>query len=634
VFVSEKQKCEELEKRIKYLENIISLLPGHVYWKDINCRFLGCNNLQAIIAGFNFPKEIIGKSSYDAIAKNQTEAERRDQANKIDQIDKQIMETGIEQIVEEPLVSEDGTVRVFLSHKVPLYDEQGHVLGILGTSIDITAEKESEQLKVENEKQKTLLAEEEKFKKLANQVAHDIRSPLASLSMIVRGCTQIPESNRIALREAAMGITDIANNLLHQYNKNEIDSSEIEERQPVLVSTVLSDILTAKKYQYQNLPIKFNCHFDVDTQFSFIKIEPSAFKRTLSNLINNAVDAFDNSAGNVELQLAANIEWVKITIQDSGKGMPQELINKIMSKISVTSGKESGHGIGLTQVWETLDRNQGELYIDSKLGQGTTITLTFSRIKAPTWIAEEIILMQNDTVIILDDDTSIHQAWRTRFEGTLNNQNNIQLKHFQQGKEALEFLSSLKASEKQNIFLLSDYELLQQDLNGLHIIAQSEIRRSILVTSHYADILVQKHATSISTKILPKQLASEILIKIIEVEEINSVYNIVDVVLVDDDEIFSNNLVTYIFGGKVVDQYLNPEDLLKNVHRYTKDTKIYLDNNYFTSMRTGIDVAKELHEKGYERLYLLSGEVFEKGKVPNYLTVIRKDDIDGIENSL
>ncbi len=61
-----------------------------------------------------------------------------------------------------------------------------------------------------------------------------------------------------------------------------------------------------------------------------------------------------------------------------------------MHKTAVTQGKESGHGIGLTQVWETLDHNQGELNVVSELGLGTTITLTFPRIKAPHWIAEEI----------------------------------------------------------------------------------------------------------------------------------------------------------------------------------------------------------------------------------------------------
>lgn len=630
-----RKKCEELEKRIKYLEDIISLLPGHVYWKDTHCRFLGCNNLQAAIAGFKSPKDIIGKSSYDAITKNQTEKERREQADKIDQIDMQIMETGTEQIVEEPLVLEDGTIRIFLSHKVPLYDKYGQVSGILGVSIDITAEKEAEQLKIE--KQRALLDEQEKFRTLANQVAHDIRSPLMSLQMIVKTCMEIPESKRIALREAATGIGDVANHLLDRYRQHESASTETEERKAILVPTVLLELLTSKKYQHKQLPTQFNCHFEDPSEFIFIKTQLSAFKRMLSNLMNNAVDALEGGQGVVSLHLSANPEWVQITLQDTGKGMSEELIAKILHKTAVTEGKKEGHGLGLTQVWDTLDRNQGEMKIVSQPGQGTTIVLNFPRITAPHWIAEEILLKENDIVIILDDDTSIHGAWQTRFEMTLDKVNGITRHHFEKGQEALNFINALSPKDKAKVFLLSDYELLKQELNGLNVIADSGVERSILVTSHYADPAIQAKAAKTGTKILPKQLAPDVLIKMKGVVATNVNEDVantkVEVVLVEDDEDFLDSIANNIFFDKIVDQYLNPEDLFKNIHRYTKDTKIYLDNKYNNTWLTGVSVARELHDKGYEQLYLLSGTEFEKGKLPPYLKVILKGDMDALEYS-
>ncbi len=181
-------------------------------------------------------------------------------------------------------------------------DDDGKIIGLVVTGIDITAEKEAERLKLENEVQKNLMEVQEKFMKMANQVAHDIRSPLASLLMIVKSCTEIPETDRIALREAANGIGDIANHLLSQYQKKEPDS-ENEERQPILVTAVLLQLLTEKKYQYQNLAVKFDYDFSQNSHFSFIKIFPSAFKRMVSNLINNAVDAFDQKKGKVDLKL-------------------------------------------------------------------------------------------------------------------------------------------------------------------------------------------------------------------------------------------------------------------------------------------------------------------------------------------
>ncbi len=182
--------------------------------------------------------------------------------------------------------------------------------------------------------------------------------------------------------------------------------------------------------------------------------------------------------------------------------------------------------------------------------------------------------------------------------------------------------------------MLTDYELLKQELNGLHVVAKSGIKRSILVTSHYAHQIVQNQAAKTGTKILPKQLASEIPIKISEAaepEKQGTVLQSVDLILVDDDEKFVQNLVMFVFTGQTVDKYYDPYHFLENVSKYAKDTRICLDNNFAAADLRGLDIAKKLHEQGFTRLYILSGEVFEKNQIPDYVTVIRKDDIEGLQ---
>ncbi len=613
-------------KILDALEIVAPILPTPVYWHDTKGIVLGMNAhcLKAIGA----TRDIIGKTPYEFYPK--------EVAEHVLKHNEQVIKTGEILSQDEPMKNiATGETKVFRSIKAPLYDDKGKIIGIIGSSIEVTAEKEAERLRIENEKQKTLLEQEGKFTKLANQVAHDIRSPLASLVTIVKESTQLPEANRIALREAAIGISDIANHLLHQYQKKDAaEMAEFEERQAVLVSTVLLETLSAKKYQYENLPVKFDYHFEPNTHFAFIKTQASSFKRMLSNVINNAVDALEEESGKVDLHLKADNEWVKIIIQDTGKGMSSELLDKIMRKTAVTEGKKSGHGIGLTQVWETLEHNQGEMQIASEPGKGTTLTLIFPRATAPHWIAETITLRPNDIIVILDDDTSIHGAWDLRFDSILGADASIQLKHFHQGKEALEFIAALAPTEKESVFLLSDYELLTQELNGLEIIAESEVERSMLVTSHYAHILIQEKAVKIGTQILPKQLASEILIRITEIDEEDAEKGVtekVDAVIIDDDKTFINMLVLHVFADQDTEEYHKPEDFLKNLDKYAKDTKIFLDNNYATSDLKGLDIAKELHERGYQQLYLLSGEVFGIGDVPSYLTVIEKTDTEHLK---
>lgn len=629
--VPEKFSATEIKN---FYEGILAKLPCIVFWKDKDFKYVFCNEMTAVdLLTLSSPDEIVGKTDFDFGLELET-------AKWVRQTDEEILRTG------QPLLNIEMTVKmrderiVHLSvNRMPLFDSAGEVIGIIGVSVDITDQKEAEILKLDNERQKVELQEQEKFRKLAGQVAHDIRSPLASLGMIVKICQAIPENERVALREAANNIGDIANNLLNNYRKNEADqdpTSTIEKHESVLVSPLLLQIITDKKYQYQNRSIKLDHHFSQTGSFAWIKIEPTAFKRMLSNVINNSVDAFDQKEGKITLFLDADDNYVHITVEDNGKGMTTELVQKILSRTPVTEGKKNGHGIGLTQVHETLENNQGQLSINSQIDQGTKFVLTFPRTQSLNWIAETLQLNDDDTVVILDDDTSIHMAWDIRFEVILKKFPHLKIKHFEQGQEAIDFINDHTPNKKQKIFLLADYELLKQDLNGLEVIKKTDISRSILVTSHYANKEVQQSAAQTNTKILPKQLASDIPIEIRKTtpnENIPIVGNEikeVDVIFVDDDQRLLDSFTFFAFN-KEVDTYQDPKHFLDNIHRYPKNTKIMLDNHFANFDRKGIQIAEQLHALGFTQLYLLSGESFSGSQIPHYLTAIMKTDLDKVE---
>jgi len=460
-----------------------------------------------------------------------------------------------------------------------------------------------------------------------NQVAHDIRSPLTSLAIIAESCKHIPESDRITLRKIATSIGDIANNLSTRYKPDDPQTHTAGQIvQLIPASLALSEILSEKKYQYKHSPVKFNYSIEQDANFTFIKVEPIEFKRMISNLVNNAVEAFEGKACKVNLELKLNGKLVEIVIQDNGKGIPKDVLDKIMNDIAVTSGKNDGSGIGLAQVRETLQRNQGKLSIDSKVGKGTKITITFPKVETPGWIAEKIKLNKGDTIVVLDDDESIHHAWEARFEPY---KSDVKLHHFTFGKETINFINASAAKDK--IFLLSDFELINQDLNGFQVIEQTSMHEaSILVTSHYADQSVCNLAIKAGIKILPKQLASEILIEIEENRGVSGDFKKVGLVIIDDNELLVDSLVDF-FQGKdvVVDAYYKPKNFLDRLSQYAKDTKICIDND-FNDCMTGVELAKQLYESGYMQLYLFSGKDFGKDEIPDYLKVITKGDLVGL----
>jgi hypothetical protein len=188
--------------------------------------------------------------------------------------------------------------------------------------------------------------------------------------------------------------------------------------------------------------------------------------------------------------------------------MPGDLVEKIMQRHPFTQGKHYGHGLGLQQVWDTLDQNQGTIKVHSTPRQGTTIQLIFPRIAAPDWCVQSLALSPSSMVVILDDEESIHGAWDTRFASYLQSYSHLTVHHFKQGQAVLDYLSKLTSLEKNRVIFLSDYELLGQNKNGLQIIEESDIKTTILVTSYYANLPIKEKAIQLGIKILPKQMAS------------------------------------------------------------------------------------------------------------------------------
>ena len=500
----------------------------------------------------------------------------------------------------------------------------------LKNTVEANAALNLEKIKAESDGQKKLLAEQEQFRSVVGQMLHDVGAPLSTLRMTVDSTTEMPERKRITLRGAANSITDITSHLLNYYRPNSAFVSENNAKQVVLVSTLLNEAFGDRRYNYKNLPIEFKYNLTGINAFLFIKVEPSFLKRAISNIINNAVDALPNRQGEIELKLSANEEWVYIAVLDNGKGMPKELVEKIKNNESVTHGKENGHGIGLAVVRNMIEANHGRFDIISSMHEmchGTTINLSLPRVLSPDWSIEEINLTPNNIVVILDDDTYIHDGWDSRLSHILEKVPSIQVRHFSQGVDAINFVKSLSREAQENICFLSDYELIEQDLNGLQIIEQLEVKHPILVTSHYADVELRKIALQSKVKVLPKDLVHVIPINVIQ-SRLAGEYVNVHMVFVDDEKLFTTTLVSNYYSNLLTESYSNPLEFLDEVDKYPKDTRIVLDNYYYMedgnpSKIDGVMLAEKLHEKGFTKLILLSGEEFS---VPEYLTLVLKLD--------
>jgi hypothetical protein len=224
-------------------------------------------------------------------------------------------------------------------------------------------------------------------------------------------------------------------------------------------------------------------------------------------------------------------------------------------------------------------------------------------------------------------------AWDTRFDTMLKEFPNLRVKHFDMGREAISFINGLSADKKTKVFLLTDYELLKQNLNGLDIIEETNTKRAVLVTSHYANKEICQAAVQCGAKILPKQLASDIPIDITPNSNTNNEQSKADIVFVDDDTMLLK-CVTLLAKNTAIDTYDNPHEFLDNAAQYAAHTHILVDNNFNGTNIKGIQILEQLHPMGFANLYLLSGDNFRPGQLPSYITVIPKTDIEPIARIL
>jgi PAS domain S-box-containing protein len=122
---------DELFNSRQMLRSVLDNIPQRVFWKDQNLVFVGCNKPFALDCGYNDPGELVGKTSYETASAANADRYVAD--------DREVVESGRPKInYEEPQVRPDGSQAWLITSKVPMYDQDGRVTGVLGTYADIT----------------------------------------------------------------------------------------------------------------------------------------------------------------------------------------------------------------------------------------------------------------------------------------------------------------------------------------------------------------------------------------------------------------------------------------------------------------------------------------------------------------
>lgn len=434
---------------------------------------------------------------------------------------------------------------------------------------------------------------------VAEQVAHDIRSPLSALDMVLKDLEDLPEEKRLMVRSATQRIKDIANNLIEQHKKERIDGFLKPVPSPTiqLVSSILDSIISEKRTQF-----RAQSRVEIELQLSelsyglFAIFDSTEMKRLMSNLINNSVEAL-GERGIIKITLESfESSKVRIQIIDNGKGIPENILTKLGQR-GVSVGKEeldSGSGLGLYHARTAIESWNGLFRIDSVLGKGTTVSIILPKSESPPWFVEKIEIVETATVAVLDDDISIHQVWSGRFQSSAAK---VQLIHFSTSDDFYRWFFHNTAD-----LYLVDYELLGRNDTGLDVIEKKALyEKAILVTSHFEEPIIQSRCENLKLGLIPKVLASLIPIQI-KPPVVNC-----DAILIDDDPLI--HTIWKIRAkdlGKNISCYFTFDEFWFQISQFDRRVPIYIDSCLGGGVKGEI-VSQLIKKEGFLEINLATG---------------------------
>ncbi len=360
-----------------FLDAVVENIPDMVFVKDAkDLRFVYLNKAGEDLLGMS-RRKVIGKNDFDFFPD--------DQAAFFVEKDRAVLAAGsVMDITKEPIETADKGARWLQTRKLVLFDSTGEPEYLLGISQDITENLDAENaLRTANEK--AVSANRMKSDFLAH-MSHELRTPLNA----ILGFSEILKREMFGAlghtkySEYADDIVVSAQYLLELIN-DVLDISRIEANQaPVTVQQIdLPDLIDGVLIIVR--PLAERKMLSVDVRVSeglpVLCMDGRMLRQALINLLSNGVK-FTPANGRIGISAALNdAGGMKIVIEDSGVGIAEKDLQRVLEPFaqvrqSLDQAIE-GTGLGLTLSQKFIQLNGGHLDIQSTLGEGTTVTLTF-----------------------------------------------------------------------------------------------------------------------------------------------------------------------------------------------------------------------------------------------------------------
>lgn len=365
------QQLEELNKRLELLvKEKTTQLKG--VFENIVDAYVVMNLVGDVLKMNEAAENLLGYTIDDSI--NLLQLVHPQEQEKVGAGFTNLLEDGSVTDFQVKIVIADKSERLVHINASLIYDESHSPIAAQGIVRDITQIKElevqKEHLLVDLERRNDELQE------YAHVVSHDLKSPLRSINALVNW---IKEDNDGRLDAITLDNLELIETTLEKMEQLIADvlnyssiSGGIQNFQEVKIQQVLDDIIDL-------IHIPDHVFIKIDSDLPVLRADPARMQQVFQNLLSNAIRYCNKEKGTIKIGYQERENFHEFAVSDNGIGIEKKYHKKIFEIFQSLNESRESTGIGLSIVKKIVEMYQGNIWLESEVGVGTTFYFTIAK---------------------------------------------------------------------------------------------------------------------------------------------------------------------------------------------------------------------------------------------------------------